>query len=484
MRGMFLAGGGKKGYNGGLMAMQEKIPSESAPSALGASAANAPAAPAAAAPLAANPLIRTKQYAIPAADANKRVDGELARLGKSANLKGFRPGKAPLRILRQLYGRDTLQQILVNMANEKFQTELQKTNEPLAALPRYAAELVATADGAYRVNCTYETLPDVAPPDLAGVKLQTPALSIGEKEIDEMTADLQKRYGRYLPHIGGAADGCVITADITTDAEDGGSARENRTVQLGSPQILPEVNAALQGAVAGDVRVVRPTFADNHPDPMLRGKTVEITLAVKRVDALHKAELNEAFFVALGTAPGGGLPAFRKMVEAHLQREVAVRLRNIRQRRAMNKLIETTPPFPLPQSMLQQENLNLLRSAQMLWEQRGGHNIASALTMETFLPEARRRVQLGLILSAWRRRHNPDVSEAQIEERLDDAMEAYENPAQQKAAVRANAQQMEAIRMSVLEDLLTDWVYEQVGGEDEPVGLTELLNDETAGGRQ
>ena len=296
----------------------------------------------------ANPLLRKRQYSFPAAETDKLLAAALLQKGKSTNLKGFRPGKAPLRMLHQLFGKETLQDILIRQAGQRFETDVREEKEPLASSPHYAPASIAAND-VYHVDCHYETLPDISPPAFADDgspsddKLKTPTLSVGEKEIDEMTEILREQNGRYIPHTSGAVDGCRLLVEMETDGG-GADAKPEKTgvrqIRLGAPTLLPEINQALNGAVDGDIRTARPLMPDNHPDESLRGKHVEIKITVNSVEKLQKAELNEEFFTALGTETGGGLPAFRKMVDAHLRREVAVRLRNLRRRRALDKLIE------------------------------------------------------------------------------------------------------------------------------------------------
>ena len=427
-----------------------------------------------------NALIRQKEYEFSAETIDKSVNTMLSQQGRKANIKGFRPGKAPLSVLRRLFGKDMLERTLMGEAQRQFSEDMQSASERAAAAPFFSPSGVAV-DNVYRVSCQYEVLPDVGAPDFSGKSLKIPTLSVGDAEVSEMIDILRRRHGKYVATTTPATAGHRVLVDFASTGGDDATVVEegkDRLLTLGDKHLRIEFNQALEGAQSGDVRSAELVVPDDHPNERLRGGTITTKITVKEVQVLEPAMLDNDFFSAMGVVEGGGEEKFREMVGKHLQREVSVRLRNFLQRRALDVLVAATPDFPLPEVLVYHESSGLLQRARQHWQQQGGDAIASSLRLENFVDEARRRVSLGLVLSAWQKRHSPDISDADKEARLDEIAEAYESPDAAKAQMRANPQQMEAVHLSVLEDKVTDWVRTQATSEEEKLSLAKLLGDD------
>lgn len=418
---------------------------------------------------------------MPATEVDKQVDADLQKRGRTANLKGFRPGKVPLKVLRGYFGGEARKRVLIDMAGQRFQGEMENAQERLAASPNIVPTATVAVDGEYHVSCHYEVLPDIEKADFSGRKLKVPNFQVGDAEVEEMIEILRERRGNYIDSKQAAAEGDLLTIDYKAylEGENDGEpidAKEGRRFKLETPSLAPDMDAALRGVVVGDRREVKTTHPDDHPDERFRGKTLRTEVAVVAVQTLEKAALNDAFYSDMGVADGG-LDAFKQMVKEHLSRESEVRLRNLLHQRAMSVLIDATPVFAAPQSLLYNETVGLWRQAQQQQKQMGMESVAHSIQPEMFFAEAQRRVVLGLIMAEWQRREQPQVGEAEVEARVADVAAAYEEPEQKKAQIRADARQMESVRLSVLEDKVVEWVRSHAENEEETLTLRQLLSD-------
>lgn len=466
-------------------------PAVAAASEPAAAAANVErAAPAAPPP---NPLERSVDYLFAADEVEGDAEKIILQKGQGLKLRGFRQGKVPLRILRQHFGNEATQQVLTQRAQKQFQEDMVKNQWRLAAAPAISPAPLAS-EGKYKVICYYEILPDIAAADLSKTTIKTPLLQVGEAQVDEMIEILREQQGEYLTHEGAAENGHRLVADFQSflDGKEEPIAQgTDRHLVLG--QLPDELQTALLGKKAGDVvRVSRniPAAANDDAASGERGDSkpqepkvekAEMEITIKAVERLQKAELNEEFFTQLGVAEGGGMEAFRKMVKEHLDREVTVRLRNLRQKRAFDSLVAATAEFALPQTMIYRECHNLWQSLQQRHNPGKKPQAPKPEEMQMLVPEATRRVQLGLILSEWQKREQPEIKDEEINARLAQIAEDYEQSESKQEAIRNNPQQMDAVRLSVLEDKIVDWVYANATSEDEPLTLSHLLQDPAAG---
>lgn len=429
-----------------------------------------------------NPLERQCEYGFAAAEVDGEVEREVRARGAKMKLKGFRQGKAPLSILRQHLGEAVLRQALARRAQEKFQQDARDKNLRLATAPAVAPQTLAV-DGQYKVVCYYEILPEITPADLSQTTIKVPALPVGEAEIDEMIEILRAQQGVYVAHEGAIEAEHRIVADIETyrvGNEDDKSEHKDHPMLVA--QLSDELRDQLLGKRAGDeARLVRSIAAtDSTP-----AQTSQMNIRIKTVERLQKPEVDAAFFQTFGLAEGSGMDGFRKMVREHLEREVTVRLRNLRRKRAFDSLVTATAAFALPQTMIYRECQSLWQTlhARSAHARRGKQKKPpqpKPEEVEMLVPEATRRVQLGLILSDWQARQQPEITPADVDARLAQIAEDYEDSAAMQQKIRANGSQMEAVRLSILEDKIVDWVYAQAKSETETLQLAHLLQDPAA----
>lgn len=430
-----------------------------------------------------NPLLRHTDLSFPVAEIDAKIDAALMQQRAKVSLPGFRRGKVPLSVLRQRYGKDTLEEVLRHECAERFRREMEENKERPAAAPHLQLPAVSS-NGAYEVHCHYEVLPAIEPPDFSGKTLKKPEFAVDEAATDEMIDILRRQHGRYEA-VDSAADDDEHRLRVDFESvllPAAGSEEEEKVVESGADQPLllgdsglrAELREALRGARAGDVRSADLVVPPESPDESMRGRTVRMKVTVKKVEKLVLAELDEAFFSHFSDEDKT-LESFQKSVRAHLERESKARLRNFLQTRAMNMLIAATPSFPMPQSLLFQECSRLYHSAQSEWQQRGMAKTAAQPSPQMFMPEAQRRVALGLILSAWQAREKPSIEKADLEARVQEIAAAYEDPPAAVAQIQGNSGEMEAVYLSILEDRVSDWVCEHCGSEAEQLQLNDFF---------
>ncbi|MGI9297109.1 MAG: trigger factor [Gammaproteobacteria bacterium] len=420
-----------------------------------------------------NPLARSITYTFAPGEIDALVGERLAHLGKTARINGFRPGHVPMRVMRGRWGGRCLAEVLSEKAGARFAEESAAMSERPASSPQMTPSAVAAEDG-YRVECRYEAMPEVAAPDLSAQKIRRPALEIGDAEVDEMIARLRRDSAEYAEVARAARSDDLL--DVNFRARRGDAIVEeekNRRWILDSPMLKGEVADALLGASAGDSREVALKHDDNHPDESLRGTETRMEIHVNKVSEPRLPELDGEFFARFGVKDGGD--AFRKMVGARLKTEVEQRMRRVVHDQAMNALLAATPKFDLPYALVRMEAASM--HSRMLREARArGLPQASAKMAPRMFSEAARRVALGLIIAGWREREKIEISDADVDARLDEIAGGYEDPAEFKTRARRDEQMMHALRLEMLERRAAEWVCARADTSDEKTSLSQLLS--------
>ncbi|MGI9306982.1 MAG: trigger factor [Gammaproteobacteria bacterium] len=420
-----------------------------------------------------NPLARTLAYTFAAGEVDSAVDARLAKMAKTAKINGFRPGRIPLHLMRQRWGGRCLGEVLAEKATARFAEESPRLPERPAARPYFSPSAAVSAEG-YRVECHYEAMPDIAAPDFSAHAVRRPVLEVGENEVDEMIARLQKDAGEYISVERPARIGDSVSVDFQAFhgdelAEEG----KDRKWVLDSPMLNGEISRQIIGASAGDARTVVFQHPQTHPEESLRGVEARLEVQIKIVAELKLPELNDAFFARFGIAEGG-MPAFREMVGERLKSEVESRLSQSLHARAMGAFFAATPKFPLPRALVQMEAASMFRQLQHEAGQSGLPRAAAEHAPQIYA-EAARRVALALILERWQQREKPEITDAEINRRLDEIASGYEDPQAFRARAQADERAMQSLRLELLERRAAEWVCQSAKAEDEKITLPQLL---------
>jgi trigger factor len=425
-------------------------------------------------------LERRLEVAIPA----ERVDGEVAQrlknISRTARLKGFRPGKAPLAVIRQQYGDQVHGEVINDLMRTSFSEAVQREKLTPAGGPRI--EPIAMDPGAdLKYAAVFEVLPEVKLAPVKDLKIERPVASVADSDLDAMIDTLRKQRPAFNEVARPAAATDRVSVDFVgrIDGEefDGGSG-QNVPIVVGAAQVMKEFEDALIGAAAGDSREFDATFGADHTNKKLAGKTAHFSVKVVKVEEQVPAPLDEEFAKGFGVADGN-LDTLRSEVRANMERELAEAIR-VKVRGQVLEGLFTQNPLELPRNMveetIQELQVEMLRRA-------GVRDARQMPPREPFELPARRRVALGLLMSELVRTANLKVSREAVQEKLNELAASYSNPEEVRRAYLQNADMMRQIESQVLEGQAIEWVIGQATVTDKPATFSELtkFGQEAAG---
>jgi trigger factor len=325
------------------------------------------------------------------------------------------------------------------------------------------------------VDCHYEAFPTIEAPTLDGRELRQGVLEIGEPEINQMIERLRRDAGHYhvVERAAQKNDQLQVNLQVWHDDELVGENAKRQWI-LGSPMLHGEITTTLSGIVKGETRDIRIKHDDNHPNEKMRGIEERLTVTVEEISELHMPEQNEEFFSRFGVTEGGE-EAFRQLVDTRLHSEVKQRLNDYGREQTMNLLIQATPKFALPQSLVRAEMSNMYQQLQQNVKKQNLPIPPDAL--QNIYMQATRRVTLGLIMAEWQRRENQQVTEEEVNAILEEMADTYEDSQTFKTHAQQNARFMEGLRLSALEKKAVQWIQDRVTVVEEPLTLGQLLGD-------
>jgi trigger factor len=416
-------------------------------------------------------LERRLEVTVPGELVATRVDQRLKDLARTARLKGFRPGKVPMSVVRKQYGGQVHSEAVTDLMQKSFLEAVTREKLRPAGDPRI--EPLQVAPGAeLRYAAVFEVLPEIALQPLAALSVNRPAATVSEADVDAMIESM-RRQKPIFTEVGRPAaesDRVTIAFEGRIDGEvfPGGKGEELKVV-LGTGAILAELDAALHGMSVGESRQVPARFPDEYAAKAVAGKDAQFTITVKRIEAQSLPELDEAFIRGFGMEEGG-MAEFRAQVRATMEREVADTAQQ-RVREQLLELLHRNNPLEVPRVMIDEQVREL--QVQVL-RRMGVQKVEQLPAREPFEEPARKRVALGLIIGEIVRAQGIRVDRSRLEQRLNAVTAAYPDPQAMRRQYLQSREAMAQLESAVLEDQALDWVQSQVKVVDIPASFADL----------
>lgn len=424
-------------------------------------------------------LKRAYKVIISASDIAGKIDGRLEELSGKINVPGFRPGKVPMKILKQRYGASVRGEVLERAVNEASEQAITERGLRPAVQPKI--EIVSAEEGAdLEYDIELEVLPDFEPMDFSAMELERLKVPVTDQEVDEALkriAESQKRT-EPLAEPRKAEDGDVVVLDFagTVDGEAlPGMAGEGHHLELGSNSFIPGFESQLVGADAGEARTVTVTFPENYGNEQLSGKEAVFECTVKEVLQAVPAEIDDKLAEAVGLKD---LAELKEKVSEQIDEEHN-RMTRDRMKRHMLDILSEKHDFEIPESMSKIEFDTIWRQVEQDRERgvvdpddEGKDEEALKAEYQTI---ADRRVRLGLLLSEVGRRNELEVSQDELNGAL--VREARRFPGQEQQVFQyyqENEGAMAQLRGPLFEEKVIDFIAELAQVTEREVSLDDL----------
>ena len=424
-------------------------------------------------------LERRMTFRLPAEQVDSQVGGRLRELSRTVRIKGFRPGKVPTKVIEQRFGEQVRAEVLDGLLRESFDSAVRENELRLAGAPRIEPqEGDDKADGELAYVATFEVVPEFGDIDVSKLQVTRHVAEVGEDDIDRMIENLRQQRRTWKVVERAAKDGDLVEIETWSQAGDervpAEGADKGRTV-LGSGQMLPAVESALPGMSAGDEKVVDVDFPADWRVQSLAGKSVKVTVTVRKVSEPDMPEADEAFIRSFGIK-SGDLGEFRGEIRSNLERELKGALMNRLRRSVGEQIIATWGNVEMPARMVEAEARAMVEQAneQARRQGRKGAEIpADAWT--NFKDAASKRVLVALLVGEVARRNELRLDQARLEETLGLIASTYEDPEQVVELYRNDARLMAGLRNRVMEEQVTDWIAERATHTDESLSFQDAI---------
>jgi len=413
---------------------------------------------------------------VPAERINDEVEKRLKKIASTARLDGFRPGKAPISVIRGRYDDQVREEVFRDMLQSTYFEALSQEKLQPAGEPRIEPLEKKPEDG-FGYTATFEVMPEVALKEMTDITIKRPAARVEETDIDEMVEKLRTQRATWQEVDRASEDGDQITINfkgyIDGELFDGGSA-DNVPLKLGSSQMIEGFESGLIGIKAGESRTLELTFPEDYQAANLAGKEAKFEVEATKVSISELPEIDEEFAKMFSAT--GNLSDLRNDIRSNMDRELDSRVTASVKEQAMQALLETND-LEVPVALIEEEAGSLKKQAEAeMANNPSGNNVKQELPLELFMDNAKRRVSLGLIIGEVIKANNIEVDADRLKAKVEQIAADYEDPKTVVDWYYNNKEQLSQLENVVLEEQVVDWVLDQAKVEEEQTSFAGLTS--------
>jgi len=423
-------------------------------------------------------LERKMTLTLPVGAIQSEVEVRLKKIARTVKMDGFRPGKVPMNVVAQRYGYSVHYEVMNDKVGEAFATAANEAQLRVAGQPRIT-ETEASPEGEMAFDAVFEVYPEVKIADLSTAEVGKITADVNKTAYAKSLAILRKKRRTFSQRAQDAAaqDGDRVTVDfegkIDGEVFSGGRAEDFQFI-VGDGQMLKEFEDATRGMKSGESKTFQLAFPADYHGKDVAGKTADFMVTLKKVEAAHLPEVNEALAKSLGIADAT-VEGLRADVRKNLEREVKFRLLARNKQAVMDALVAKAE-LDLPNVSVQAEISRLLEAARADLKQRGVKDADKApIPDDVFRPQAERRVRLGLVVAELVRSNALQAKTEQIKSHIEDLAASYEKPADVLRWYYSDNNRLAEVEAIVIENNVTEFVMARAKINEKSVSFDELM---------
>lgn len=428
-------------------------------------------------------LKRDFKVVIEAKEINEKVENRLREISARVKVPGFRPGKAPIKLLKQRYGPSVMGEVLERAVTDSSAQAINERGLRPAVQPKI--EIDSFEDGKdLEYSMAVELLPEFEPMDFSKIELERVKIAVPEEEVtsalERLAANRKESKALETPRAAQSGDVVVLDFKGTVHGEAlPGMAGEDHHLELGSNTFIAGFEEQLIGAEVGEQRTVNVTFPEGYGNEKLSGQPAVFECTIKEIRESVPAELNDELATAMGAE---SLDDLKDKVKERLAQDYEGLSRMRMKREILDQLAEGHD-FEVPESMVDLEFDAIWNQVQHDREHGRVDPDDEGKDEEEMKGEyrdiAERRVRLGLLLSEVGRLNQIEVAQDEVNRAL--FQEAQRHPGQEQQVLefyRSNPEALAQLRAPLFEDKVIDFIIDLAKVSEREVSPEQLREEE------
>ncbi|MDF1646365.1 MAG: trigger factor [Legionellaceae bacterium] len=440
-------------------------------------------------------LERKINILVPSEKIESEVSSRLKNMASRTKMDGFRPGKAPMQLVKQRYSDDVRLDVIRDLLQPSLYDALKEQELTPVASPRIdPGPIEANQDFGYAA--IFEVFPQFDIQPLGESDIELIQAEITDSDVDATIEKLREQHKEWKEVSRKAKEGDKLVVDfdlyegdVLVDGQ--GEARDFDII-LGKGDILPALETALVGAEKDKLGEYTVDFPADWHDANFAGRTLTFKLTVHQIFEGTLPAVDEQLAEKLNVKEGG-VKALKEDVKGHMARALQRRVNELNRESIFDAFLKLNA-FDLPMSLVDEEIEHLKHD---FFHQVFGHEHSEDekipdFPRNLFEDRATRRVHLGLLFAEYVKQQNITAGEEQVTAMIEKAAESYDDPDEVRKWYREDAKRMAEIEALVIEEQAADklvenakitWKsmdYEAVMNPPQPAeALAEETNEDT-----
>ncbi|MBC6414179.1 MAG: trigger factor [Chromatiales bacterium] len=408
---------------------------------------------------------------ISAEDYNAELNLKIRKLSTTAKVKGFRPGKVPVDVIKRYYGADIEKEVADTLMAKSYQEAIMEYSFKPMATPEFD-DIAFDKDKGIHYTAYIEVIPDMQL-NIDGLAPEKPICEIVEADIDIMVERLRKSHAKWQPKTEGATDGDRLTMDVEMPAEKGvvPDPLVDKSIVLGSNFLGKNFDSQLENVCAGERReVVMESFGiGENSDENADDKKCKVH--VKQVEEAILPELNDDFFRACEIKEGG-LETLRRLLKEGMERQLDINLKNLYADNIKNTVIENNQ-VDIPPAMLK-ERIAAMKE-RLMQNNPNKDSASNQMPEEFFEKHATEQVRLNVIFIHLADKYSLKASRRECDVKIAELATDYADPSKITNYYNNNAEAYQSIQGMVLEDKVVELLAEKVNPSEKQYSFYDIV---------
>ena len=422
-----------------------------------------------------NDVEQSITISIPADDIQKQVKTKLNSAQRSAKIKGFRKGKAPIDVVKKMYEPEIRQDVINDAVIKKFYELVEEKNFKPVGRPNLVPERMEMEKDVI-FKATFEVYPEISLGNLSRLSYTKAVSSVEEEDINKTIENIRKRMCAWEPKEGNSSSGDQIKIDfvgkIDEEEFEGGSAKDF-AVEIGSKSMIEGFEDGLIGLKKSDNKDLNLTFPEDYGKTELASKKVVFNVEVKEVLKPKLPALNEEFFKSTGLE-AKNTNEFKKEIKNKLEED----LKNLIENKSKSSILDSlreAHAFEVPSAMIESEVNNMRQNAARRVGMDPKDMNEDLFPKETFIEEAKKRVSVGVILNKIIEEKGIKADGERVRKMVEDRASMYKEPQQVVNWFYSNEEQLRSIESISLEEQVIEILLSEANAVEEELTYEECV---------
>src|SRR5580693_4884621 len=398
---------------------------------------------------------------IPAEEVTKKIESVAKEFARVARVPGFRPGKAPVSLIKRRFADDIKGEVLQTLVPEHVGKAVAEQKLTPVSQPQ-VDKLEFNEGQPLKFRASFEVLPEFELGNYKNLEIEMPEMNLTDEDVTKTLAEMQQRAANFTPVEGRAVENDdFVQVKLLGTPEGGGEPLQAESVlcHVGAEETMAPFNENLLGANVGDHKDFDVVYPADYPDAKLAGKTFHYAVDVLGIKTKKLPELNDEF--AKDVSDATSLDELKKKIHESLEHERDHRQKDLQREKVIAELVKLHD-FPVPQSLVEQQmDVRLERVVRSLAQQGvdpRAVNIDWVSLRKRNEDRAREDVKAELIVDRIATAENIDVTEEEVEHELQH-LAGHSNESAEAIRARLTKQgTLDRIKAKLRSDKTLDWL--------------------------